>query len=105
MTEVKSGGVSVDRSLILDPSSFIIDYREHDVPYLTRVSIDNHIYIGSWYNVTPELGTSACTVDWLKDMLELCEPGVLAYDIGKTFFLFFLFLLFFSNFFFFFFRV
>lgn len=74
----------MDRSLILDPSSFIIDFREYDVPYLTRVAIDNHIYIGSWYDVTPELGTSACTVDWLKDMLELCEPGVLAYDIGKS---------------------
>ena len=56
-----------------------MDMREHDVPYSMRVSIDLDIRVGAWYIITP--GTFGCHIDWQKDMLELCEPRILAYDI------------------------
>jgi DNA polymerase epsilon subunit 1 len=55
--------------------------REYDVPYLMRVSIDLDIRIGAWFLVTPEPGESVCKVEWQKDVLELCEPRILAFDI------------------------
>ena len=65
----------------LDPLSYILELREFDVPYTMRVAIDLDLRIGAWYNVTPEYGTDTCTVEWLRDMLELCEPRTLAFDI------------------------
>lgn len=46
-----------------------------------RVSIDLDLRVGSWYIVRAVQGTEACTVQWQKDMLELCEPKILAFDI------------------------
>ena len=37
--------------------------------------------MGSWYVVRTLQGTESCTVHWQKDMLELCEPKILAFDI------------------------
>jgi DNA polymerase elongation subunit (family B) len=50
-------------------------------PYSMRVSIDLDLRVGSWYIVRTVQGTEACTVQWQKDMLELCEPKILAFDI------------------------
>ena len=64
-----------------DPLSYLIDFREHDVPYGVRASIDLHLRVGAWYNVTPEYGSECCQVQHLQDVLELCEPRILAFDI------------------------
>jgi DNA polymerase elongation subunit (family B) len=50
-------------------------------PYSMRVSIDLDLRVGSWYIVRTLQGTECCTVHWQKDMLELCEPKILAFDI------------------------
>lgn len=73
-----------------DPLSCIIDLREFDVPYTMRAAIDLDLRIGAWYVVTPDggLGSSnsgasslTCSVTWQKELLELCEPRILAFDI------------------------
>ena len=46
-----------------------------------RVSIDLDLRIGSWYVVSSVPGSESCEVNWQKDLLELCEPKVLAFDI------------------------
>ena len=55
--------------------------RTYVQPYSMRVSIDLDLRVGSWYIVRTIQGTEACTVHWQKDMLELCEPKILAFDI------------------------
>ena len=64
-----------------DPLDCLIDMREYDVPYAMRVAIDLDIRVGAWYTVTPEHNSLTCAVEWQKDLLELCEPRVLAFDI------------------------
>jgi DNA polymerase epsilon subunit 1 len=66
-----------------DPSTLLIDLREHDVSYSMRASIDMDIRVGSWYLVTPTEfgGSGVCTVMWQKEMLVLCQPKILAFDI------------------------
>ena len=64
-----------------DPLNYIADMREYDVPYTMRASIDLDLRVGAWFSVTPETGSEACSVVWLRDMLELCEPKILAFDI------------------------
>eukprot|EP01038_Epipyxis_sp_PR26KG_P011543 gene11543-15462_t len=71
-----------NKSISSDPLAIITDLREHDVPYTMRVSIDIDLRVGAWYVITPEHGgADTCNVQWQKDMLELCEPKVLAFDI------------------------
>lgn len=64
-----------------DPLTFVSDMREYDVAYTMRVAIDLDLRVGGWYVVTPLQGSETCSVVWQKDMLELCEPRVLAFDI------------------------
>jgi DNA polymerase elongation subunit (family B) len=65
-----------------DPSNLIVDLREYDVPYLMRVSIDLEIRVGAWHSITPEHGSMVCSeISLCKDMLDLCEPRILAFDI------------------------
>lgn len=64
-----------------DPLSCIVDLREYDVPYPVRVAIDLDLRVGAWYNVEPVQGSEACRLEWQREMLELCEPRVLAFDI------------------------
>ena len=64
-----------------DPLSYLIDFREHDVPYTVRASIDLDLRVGAWYTVTPEYGSERCTVAIERGILELCEPRILAFDI------------------------
>lgn len=65
-----------------DPSEYIIDIREYDVPYYLRVAIDKDIRVGLWYTVTvdPE-GTS---VKCIQDRVERPDPVVMAFDIETT---------------------
>ena len=65
----------------------IIDIREYDVPYSTRVAIDLDLRCGAWYRVSSQptsevFGGILC--DPLKDMLVKAEPRVLAFDIECT---------------------
>jgi DNA polymerase epsilon subunit 1 len=55
--------------------------REYDVPYVVRVAIDLDLRVGAWYDVTPVSGVETCTVTWKREMLELCDLRVLAFDI------------------------
>ena len=74
-----SGGGSLKASS--DPISFISDMREHDVAYDMRVAIDLDLRVGSWHLVSCIAGSEACVVTRQHDLLELCEPKVLAFDI------------------------
>ena len=75
----QSSGGGGDES---DPLSCIIDLREYDVPYTMRAAIDMDLRVGAWYSVTPDGGSSStCSVSWQKELLELCEPKILAFDI------------------------
>ena len=70
--------------LYLLPFVFILMFmhvRTYVQPYSMRVSIDLDLRVGSWYIVRTIQGTEACMVHWQKDMLELCEPKILAFDI------------------------
>ncbi|KAK8809818.1 hypothetical protein WA158_000761 [Blastocystis sp. Blastoise] len=60
-------------------SSYMIDIREYDVPYICRVCIDNNIRIGSWFEVTPEHGH--ILVKRLEDMVATSDPKIFAFDI------------------------
>jgi len=67
----------------------IMDIREYDVSYYTRVSIDLEINVGSWYLVKPRVwdGTNpnGLGVDLEKqDIVEKAEPRILAFDIECT---------------------
>lgn len=39
-----------------DVADFMLDIREYDVPYPTRVSIDKKIFVAKWYNVVNRPG-------------------------------------------------
>lgn len=67
--------------VIADPLSFILEMREHDVPYAMRVSIDLDLRVGAWFYVSPIAGSEVCEVERQHEMLELCEPRILAFDI------------------------
>ena len=64
-----------------DTMSFICDMREYDVPYDMRVCIDLDLRVGSWHSIKPKQGSLGCDVVRLPEMLELCEPDILAFDI------------------------
>eukprot|EP01138_Halocafeteria_seosinensis_P012585 gb/GECG01012859.1/.p1 GENE.gb/GECG01012859.1/~~gb/GECG01012859.1/.p1 ORF type:complete len:2361 (+),score=256.66 gb/GECG01012859.1/:1-7083(+) len=58
------------------------DIREYDVPYYTRVSIDNDVRVGTWYSV--KAVQQQVELQPLRDMVEKAEPSVLAFDIETT---------------------
>ena len=66
----------------VDPSDFIVDIREYDVPYHVRVSIDKDIRVGRWYNVEAKHGT--VTMSCIEERLQRADPVVMAYDIETT---------------------
>ena len=60
----------------------IIEMREYDVIYYTRVSIDTGVRVGSWYNVQCEGGSLSLTKQ--VHLLERPQPKILAFDIETT---------------------
>ncbi len=74
----KASSASREKS---EPFSGIVDMREYDVPYTMRVTIDMDLRVGSWHKVTPNQGSEICSVTRMPEMLERCEPRVLAFDI------------------------
>lgn len=64
-----------------DPLVHVLEMREHDVPYHMRASIDLELRTGGWHVVTLIPNSPVCDVVLQKDMLELCQPSVFAFDI------------------------
>lgn len=69
-------------SINADPSTFIQDMKEYDVPYHVRVSIDMGIRVGKWYNVFAQHGEVTLKEDIEK--IAFADPVVLAFDIETT---------------------
>lgn len=67
-----------------DYMDFIMDIREHDVPYHVRVSIDLQIFCGLWYNIKCRGGPELPLITQRPDLIERPDPIVLAYDIETT---------------------
>lgn len=67
---------------VSDPLTLIDDIREYDVPYHVRVSIDNDIRIGKWYNVYAK--HSQITLEEDKENIAFADPIILAFDIETT---------------------
>jgi len=65
-----------------DPSDFIVDIREYDVPYHVRVAIDMDIRIGKWYTVEAKHGK--VTLKCIEERLQRADPVVMAFDIETT---------------------
>ena len=65
-----------------DASELMIDIREYDVPYHVRVSIDEDIRIGKWYDVEVTPSETKITEDKVK--IAFADPVVLAFDIETT---------------------
>lgn len=72
---------AVDNS-ITDPLTLIDDIREYDVPYHVRVSIDENIRVGKWYNVYVKHGEVKLEENTSK--IAFADPVVLAFDIETT---------------------
>ncbi|KAL1959793.1 hypothetical protein VTO42DRAFT_938 [Malbranchea cinnamomea] len=66
----------------IEPSEYIVDIREYDVPYHVRVAIDKDIRIGKWYTVHVKHGV--VTLTCLEERLQRADPVVLAFDIETT---------------------
>ena len=64
-----------------DPLEYIIEMREHDLSYSMRVAIDKDIRVGAWYLVSSIQGSIECNVVRQHNLLERCEPRILAFDI------------------------
>lgn len=81
----RSGASSTSGADLLD---LLIDIREYDVPYHVRVSIDQRIFVGSWYAVKPlgldEAGVPSLKMRLREDIVDRPEPVVLAFDIETT---------------------
>lgn len=65
-----------------DASELMLDLREYDVPYHVRVSIDEDIRIGKWYDV--EVTPSATKITEDTEKIAFADPVVLAFDIETT---------------------
>lgn len=65
-----------------DASELMLDIREHDVPYYVRVSIDENIRIGKWYDV--EVNSSGVILKEDIEKIAFADPVVLAFDIETT---------------------
>ena len=77
-----AGSSNIDQNL--DYLDFIMDIREHDVPYHVRVSIDLQIFCGLWYNTRCKGGSELPVITQRPDIIERPDLIVLAYDIETT---------------------
>ena len=77
-----TGSSSTDQ--LQDYMEFIMDIREHDVPYHVRVSIDLEIFCGLWYKIKCRGGSELPIIAQRPDIIERPDPIVLAYDIETT---------------------
>ena len=83
--EKSADGNICDAKRQQDYFDYIIDIREHDVPYHVRVSIDLRIFCGQWYNIRCRGGGIELPLITARpDLLERPEPVVFAFDIETT---------------------
>lgn len=68
----------------VDVEQHILDIREYDLPYHVRVSIDEKIFCGLWYNVRGMGAEKNPQVISRPDILDLPDFVILAYDIETT---------------------
>ena len=62
---------------------FTFIFREYDVPFHVRVSIDMKIFVGLWYSIRGG-GSGIPVISQRKDILVWPECIVFAYDIETT---------------------
>lgn len=62
----------------------LLYFREFDVPYHVRVSIDLKIFCGSWYTIKIVGPNHPPMITSRPDLIERPEPIVLAFDIETT---------------------
>ncbi|KAF6004769.1 hypothetical protein F1559_001322 [Cyanidiococcus yangmingshanensis] len=73
------------RGRLTDPYESILELREYDVPYVTRVCIDCKVRCGFWYKVRQPSSPGTCPeLSLLEELVERANPTVLAYDIECT---------------------
>lgn len=65
-----------------EPSTYVVDIKEYDVPYHVRVAIDGQVRVGKWYDVYVKHSEVSLVEDKIK--LAFADPVVLAYDIETT---------------------
>lgn len=63
-------------------SDYLLDIREYDIPYYSRVAIDLGIRVGLWYRV--DVGAGDVKLEHRKDLVGRPEARVLAFDIETT---------------------
>lgn len=68
----------------IDVVKHILDIREYDLPYHVRVSIDEGIFCGLWYNVRGMGAEKNPQIVPRPDILDLPDFVILAYDIETT---------------------
>ncbi|KAJ3345889.1 DNA polymerase epsilon catalytic subunit [Kappamyces sp. JEL0680] len=78
------------KKLGVDAQEYILELREHDIAYYSRVMIDQglrrrlmvDIRVGLWYNVMPKKGV--IYLEPREDIVHRADPVVLAFDIETT---------------------
>lgn len=78
----ESANMRYDSTTNQDPSTYIDDIREYDVPYHVRVSIDQNIRVGKWYDVYVRHSVTTFVED--PSRIAFADPVVLAFDIETT---------------------
>lgn len=68
----------------IDVVKHILDIREYDLPYHVRVSIDEKIFCGLWYNVRGMGAEKNPQIVVRPDILDLPDFVIFAYDIETT---------------------
>jgi len=58
----------------------ILDIREYDIDFTTRMAIDFDIRVGQWFEVCPQEG-GVCSLLSREDIIRPAEPKVFAFDI------------------------
>lgn len=82
MNDYHTDSTAVKNESVADPMTLIDDIREYDVPYHVRVSIDNNIRVGKWYDVYAKHGEITLEEDTEK--IAFADPVVMAFDIETT---------------------
>lgn len=60
----------------------IVDVREYDVPFVTRIAIDHDYRVGLWYAVSDQMGS--VVMERQFDKLLPADPVIFAFDIETT---------------------
>ncbi|KAI0982861.1 hypothetical protein GJ496_006059 [Pomphorhynchus laevis] len=67
---------------IADQPEYIVELREYDVPYITRVAINRSLNVGCWYDVL--IREQNITITQNKEIVSVLTHSVFAFDIETT---------------------